>query len=338
MLERPDLSDEIIIACMQAEYGLHHILQVVFLPLGADQNTAVYRVVVDDQTQYFLKLRTGVFDEISVVLPKFLHNRGIMQIIPPMANTTGQLWGYLDSFKMILYPYMEGRDGYEVRLSERQWVEFGKALKGIHAATVPQKLVSRIQREIYSPQWREKVSIFLSQIEHRDFDDPIAVELAAFLRAKRAGILDLVGRAEQLAQALQAQTQEYILCHADLHAGNLLMDAQGAFYIVDWDDPLLAPKERDLMFIGGALMGGWCTPQEEETLFYQGYGQTQIDPSALTYYRYERIIQDIAAFCEQIIMTEAGGEDREQALRYLKSNFLPEGTIAIARKSDQTLR
>jgi spectinomycin phosphotransferase len=42
MLEKPDLQDEEIVACLQDEYSLP-IVQLAFLPLGADQNTAVYR-------------------------------------------------------------------------------------------------------------------------------------------------------------------------------------------------------------------------------------------------------------------------------------------------------
>ena len=49
MLEKPDLPDEKIIACLQAEYGLR-VATIAFLPLGADLNTAVYRVVADDGT------------------------------------------------------------------------------------------------------------------------------------------------------------------------------------------------------------------------------------------------------------------------------------------------
>jgi spectinomycin phosphotransferase len=57
----------------------------------------------------------------------------------------------------------------------------------------------------------------------------------------------------------------------------------------------------------------------------------------LAYYRYERIIQDIAVECEQIFMTVEDGQDREQALRYLKSNFLPNNTIEIAHQSGKAL-
>ncbi len=51
----------------------------------------------------------------------------------------------------------------------------------------------------------------------------------------------------------------------------------------------------------------------------------------------ERIVQDIAVYCEQIFLTNQGGEDREQSLQYLTSNFLPNNTIEIAYKSDKTL-
>jgi spectinomycin phosphotransferase len=335
MLEKPDLPDERIMACLQDAYGLP-VVQVEFLPLGADVNTAVYRVVAEDETPYFVKLRGGVFDETSVALPRFLGDLGIRQIIAPLATQTGQLWASLDAFKVILYPFVEGQDGYEVDLSDRHWGDFGTALKRIHTADLPPALFRRIQPETYPAQGRESVKTFLERVEHGAFDDPVAAKLAAFLKAKRDEILDLVGRAERLAQVLLARSPGFVLCHSDIHAGNILMDADDAFYIVDWDNPILAPKERDLMSIGAGLMGAWRTPQEEEALFYPGYGPTQIDPFALAYYRYERIVQDIAAYCEQLLLTNAGGEDREQSLEYLTSNFLPNNTIEIAYKSDKT--
>ena len=336
MLEKPDIQDESIIACLQDEYGLNGV-RLSFLPLGADRNTAVYRAVAGDETPYFCKLRSGVFDETSVTLPKFLSDRGIAQIIAPLETQAGRLWANLDTFKVILYPLVAGRDGYEVDLSERHWRDFGRALKRVHTVVLPPALTKHIRRETYSPKWRETVRMFLERVEDDVFDDPVAVELAAFLKARRDETLDLVGRAERLAQDLQARSLEFVLCHSDVHAGNILIADDGALYIVDWDDPILAPKERDLMFAGGAQGFTGHTPQEEETLFYQGYGQTQIDPVALAYYRYERIVVDIAVYCEQLFLTDEGGEDREQSLRYLQSNFLPNGTIEIAYESDRTL-
>ncbi len=334
MLEKPDLQDEKIVACLQDAYGIT-VAQVTFLPLGADRNTAVYRVVADDRMPYFLKLRTGVFDETSVALPRFLSDQGIKQIITPLPTKTGQLRASLDDFRVILYPFVDGRDGYALALSEKQWREFGAALKRIHTLDVPRTLAAHIRRETYSPHWRETVKMFLGRLGD-GIDDPVAFKVTALLKAKRDEVLFLVERAETLARALQLQPPEFVLCHSDIHAANILIDGDGAFYIVDWDDPILAPKERDLMFIGGAQGFISHGAQEEEALFYRGYGRTEINPVALSYYRYERIIVDIAVYCEQLLLTTEGGEDREQSLHYLASNFSPGGTIDMAYRSDET--
>jgi spectinomycin phosphotransferase len=337
MLEEPGIQVERLVACLRDDYELP-IRQVAFLPLGADLNTAVYRAVSEDGTPYFVKLRRGAFDETSVALPRFLSDHGIVQVIAPLVTKTGHLWATLKPFKLILYPFIEGHSGYQVGLADRHWVELGRALKRIHTTKLPPALARRIRRETYSPEWREIARTFLARVDHGAPADPVAAELAALLKARRDEILDLVGRAERLALVLQARSPGFVLCHSDVHAGNVLIDPDGALYVVDWDDPIFAPKERDLMFAGGGLGGDGHTAQEEETLFYRGYGQTRVDPAGLAYYRYERIVQDIAVFCQRIFSTNEGRKDREQSLRYLTSNFLPNGTIEIAYRSDVTAR
>jgi spectinomycin phosphotransferase len=96
------------------------------------------------------------------------------------------------------------------------------------------------------------------------------------------------------------------------------------------DELILALRERDLMYIGAGLLASGLSPQEEETRFYQTYGQTNVNALALAYYRCERIIQDIAAYFEQLLLTNEGGADRKQSLVYLKSNFLPNSTKELA--------
>ena len=57
---------------------------------------------------------------------------------------------------MLLYPFIEGQDAYEVEPSDRQWVEFGSALKRIHTICLPPAISGQIPREAYSPQWRDE--------------------------------------------------------------------------------------------------------------------------------------------------------------------------------------
>lgn len=331
MLEKPNFPDENIIVCLQEAYGLT-VQQLTFLPIGADINTAVYRVTAPQAT-YFLKLRSGDFDEMSVTLPKFLNELDIPQIIAPLSTTTDRLWADLSPFNTILYPYIEGQNGYEVALNPQNWHDFGIALRRIHTAPIPAELSDYLRREDYAAHGREMVLSFLETLINDTFSDPIAMQMAVFLQDKKQEIIDLIQCTEQLAQILRAQPLISVICHSDIHAGNLLIGHDGELYIVDWDEPILAPRERDLMYIGGGLLASGLVPQEEEALFYLAYGHVQVDQTAVAYYRCERIIQDILAYCEELLLTEEGGEDRSQSLRNLTFNFLPGGTIDIAYKS-----
>jgi spectinomycin phosphotransferase len=331
MLTKPAISDEAIGACLRDSFGLH-IAQVAFLPLGADVNSAVYRVAADDGARYFLKLRSGMVDEVSVAVAAFLHAQGIGRVMAPIPTTAGGLWARAHGFDWRLYPFFEGRDGFEVGLSKAQWIALGQAMRAVHSAKLPAELADLVPHEAYSPALREIVKAYQQQVEHDQFDDPTAASFAAIWLAKRDEIRALVERAEQLAQALQGRDIELVICHSDLHGGNVLLGADDELAIVDWDEPILAPKERDLMFIGGGIGGIWNDEQEIDW-FYQGYGPTAIDPAALAYYRNERIVADLAAYGDQIFGMHGSVEDRQEGARQVAAQFLPGGVVDIAARA-----
>jgi spectinomycin phosphotransferase len=334
MLENTELKDEQILNCLRDEYRLQ-VEEISFLPLGADVDSSVYRVLTGDGTNYFVKLRKGdLFNAASVAIPNFLSDLGMKQIIPSLRTRTGQLWTNLNSFKLVLYPYVEGQPGLDIKMSKQQWFEFGAALKRFHTADFPINLTSSIQRDDFSPRWRDAVTMFLARTEKETFREPFAMELADVLRSKHDELLEIIKRTEQLAQMLREQPLEFILCHSDIHGYNLFIDQHDALYIVDWDGLIFAPKERDLMFIGGGHGDSGYTPQEEESMFYQGYGQTDINQIAITYYRYERIIMDIADDCDIIFQSDEGEETRKDVLEDAKNKFLPDHYIEIVYRSD----
>ncbi len=315
MREKPFLQDERLIDLLHAAYGLR-IERVEFLPIGADINAAKYRVETDEPALYFLKLSKGIFQQASLLIPQFLHDQGIRQVIPPLKTKAGQAWTNLEGYTCSLYPFVEGQNGFEAGLSDDEWIEFGSALKRIHSLSLPPGLQGLVPSETWSPRWRELVRGFQAQVESGSYTDPLAAQMAAFLHVHREEIRRMTARAEELAQALRSRPPsrpaQWVLCHADLHAWNLLHIPRDSLYIIDWDNPILAPKERDLMFIGAGVGGIWNTPGEA-AWFYQGYGETDIDLTVLTYYRYERILEDVAEFSEQILSTTRGTADRQDA-------------------------
>jgi spectinomycin phosphotransferase len=332
MLERPVLDEGKIYDCLRHEYGLT-VATLTFLPLGADRHTAVYRADSGEAASYFVKLRQAGFDETTALVPRLLFEQGVAQVIAPLLARAGRLWASFGEFTVIVSPFVEGRDGYQIRLSDDHWIELGRALKGLHTSALPSDVTSRIPRETFSPQWREIVRAFQAQAERVRFDDPVADEMASLLRAKRGVVDDLVGHADRLANLLRARSPDYVVCHADIHAGNVFIDKRSVLYLVDWDTLTLAPKERDLMFPGSGLFGGGRTAAEEEALFYRGYGPAPVDSVAIAYYRCERIVQDIAAYGEQILLTDAGGDDRAEGLRQLSGQFEPGAVVEIALRS-----
>jgi spectinomycin phosphotransferase len=331
MLTPPDLNPDVISAYVRDAYSVD-VTQVTFLPIGADADAAVYRLDSADGAAYFLKLRRARFDEIAVAVPAFLHEHGAPAVMAPLLTTGGALWTSGHDFAWILYPFFDGPNGFQRPLSDAQWLTLGRSLRAVHAAILPASLAARIPREDYSPCWRDAVTAFSEQVKGGRFADPIAERLAAGWRAKQGEIVTLVERAAALAQELQRRSLPFVLCHTDLHAGNVLLGVDGELAIVDWDDPILAPQERDLMFFGAGVGAIWDTSREE-ALFYRGYGPVEIDLTALAYYRYERIVADFAAYGEQIFGAQGSVEDRENGVHKVMGQFEPGRVIEIAHRT-----
>jgi spectinomycin phosphotransferase len=340
MLERPNLTDEKIIACLHQHYGLT-IGAFEFLPIGNDAATWVYRATGDGGKLYFVKLRKGKPYEPSVVIPRYLKDSGMAQIIEPLPTQTGALWQGLDGFTLFVYPFVNGRSGMTAGLTDEQWVEYGAAVQRIHATTLPSTLAQQLPQETFVPQprWCGVVKRLQAEIHHQEYDSPAEKELASFWQARHDEIGRIVARAEELGRLLQERPANFVLCHADIHVANLLLDENGRLFVIDWDQPMLAPKERDLVYILGASIGKVVTGPREEELFFQGYRNTEVDHLALTYYRYEWVVQDLGSYAEQALFNQEVSEaSKQDAVEGLFVLFRPGSSVEGAYRSEESLR
>ena len=129
----------------------------------------------------------------------------------------------------------------------------------------------------------------------------------------------------------------YCLCHGDLHAANILI-TENDFYIVDWDTLVIAPKERDLMFIGAGIAGKWNQKNEEE-LFYMGYGDYgKVKQLLVNYYRFIRIIEDIVVYYDQFfdenLDQNIGDKNQISIIETVDSSFWPGGVVEMTFRGD----
>lgn len=330
MVTKQPFSDKHIIECLNAYYGIE-VTALTPLLLGADMDASVYKAQGHDQKSYFVKLKSGREHDNDIAILAFLHDEGIQQIIPPLKTSQGQLTQQIDEFTLIVYPFIEGQDGFSQILTDDQWVILGKVLRKVHELKVPIEILDRIKRETYSSKWRDIVRSLYGHIEAEPRGDEVAKKLLKFMKEHKEDIYRLVDTAEHLSKKIGQRSDEFVLCHADIHGGNVLIGANGSLYIVDWDEPIMAPKERDLMFIGGGVANVWNNPREEE-FFYKGYGKAEINMSILAYYRHERIVVDIAEYAQGLLLTK-DGDNRVEMYNQFVDMFEPRGVVDIAFKT-----
>src|SRR6266498_4025502 len=195
MLEKPNIPDELILSRLQEEYEIY-VSELKFF-LSGDSNTAAYYLMAGDGTKYFLKLRKG-FDQIIVTVPLFLKSQDIENIIVPYETTSKQYWADFGDYKIILYPFVEGKNGFEMELSDQHKRSVGFALKAIHSTHLPPTLKRLIPKEAFSPQWRKLVKSFPARAKEMSFRDPVAAKLTVFIKSKQNEINHLIERAERL--------------------------------------------------------------------------------------------------------------------------------------------
>jgi spectinomycin phosphotransferase len=338
LIEKPNLQNDQILACLEQSYGLV-VTGLHFLPVGNDSTAWTFRVETASSGTFFLKVKKGMVDPPGVLIPCYLREHGFEQVVAALPTTSGSFWQPVDNeFSLILYPFLEGKVGMDIGLTNDQWIEYGRILKRLHDTTLDDLHASLLKTETFVPKWSPTVREIHRRVQANRFSDPAEKELATFLKHKQEEIEKITLRAETLGKALQKRTLQNVLCHADIHTANLLISEEGKIFVVDWDGVLLAPKERDLMFVVEAAVGGVCIQSKEETLFFEGYGETEIDPLALAYYRYEWVVQDIGDYGERVfLLHDVGEETKIASVQGLIAMFSPGDVVDSAYQSEKHL-
>lgn len=329
MREDPGLDVGEIVACLDAQYDLR-VASVTFLPIGYDLNAAVYEVISGDETSYFLKIRSGPVHEPGLLVPRALMDRGITNVLAPLRTRSSDLWCSLDGSGVVLYPFIKGENAMVAGMSDSQWRAFGATLQAVHSSGLAERFRGQLPVETFSLPSAAVIRRLLAQIDGARFESAAAARFAVFWRENAERIHRLLTRAEALGTRLQTKSFKRVLCHADIHAANILLGEGGEIFLVDWDGPLIAPRERDLLFVVGSRIARVVEPHKEAH-FFEGYGPVEIDPLALAYYRYERVIEDIGEFGKSVFLDRSLNEQaRAEEAALVERFFAPGGDIDLA--------
>ncbi|HEV2006188.1 MAG TPA: aminoglycoside phosphotransferase family protein [Candidatus Limnocylindrales bacterium] len=335
MFDRPPITDDQIVAALRDRYAIRPT-SLTFLALGHDAHAWTFRASTD-RGDLFVKIRRRV-DNTRLRLVRFLDDDGLEAVVAPIVTGDGAVSVAVDELHLIAYPFVEGRLAAEVGLDNEQWTEYGRIVGALHKTRLSSELAASLPREQFRPNWTAQFQRVQAGVDVYRGDDPVRRQLAEFWQVHRHDIEDLPDRAVDLGRMLaarQANEDADVPCHGDIHTHNLLVEPSGGVRVIDWDEALLAPRERDLMFVMGSPIG--LAPGDRElALFEAGYGPLAVDAERLAYYHVDWAVQDIAGYAEQALLDDIGPESQAYALERFLSIFEPGGEAEVAHRFDRT--
>src|SRR5437879_4236795 len=299
MREQPGIPEEQLLACLQDQYDLYP-LTLEFLPRGKDYKAGVYRVVSEQSTAYLLKVTSRSLYEPRCLVPHYLNEQGITSAVAPVPTRSGALWTKLVDWTVTVYPWISGESSL-TGMTDEQWKEVGTIFKRIHQVMLPPFGFESLRKETFDPtEYARWIRTFEAQHLHSRHDGSGSSRaLRADWVAHQSTIHTAVTSLEKLAGVLQRRAGPYVICHADLHARNLIRNRAGQVLVIDWDEEMLARQERDFMFV--------MEPRADA--FWEGYGHREIDWIALTYYLWERVVQDLIECAGQVCFRDDWAEE-----------------------------
>ena len=331
MFDRPPITDDQILDVLRDRYAIRP-RGLTFLALGHDAHAWTFRASTD-LGDVFVKIRRRV-DDARLRLVRYLGDHGLDAVVAPIATADGAVAVGIDELHLIAYPFVEGRLAADVGLDDGQWTEYGRIVGALHSSRLPPKIAATLPREQFKPNWTAQFERVRAGVHAYRGDDPVRRHLVEFWQSRRDDIEGLADRAMVLGQVLATRHAiTFVPCHGDVHTHNLLVEPSGTVRVIDWDEALLAPRERDLMFVMGSPIG--LAPGEREVaLFEAGYGPLEVDPERLAYYHVDWAVQDMAGYAEQALLDDIGPESRAYALERFLSIFEPGGEAEVARRFD----
>lgn len=336
MLHPQELSSAQIGAVVVQAYGVH-VSHVVQRPAGADAGATVYLLTADNGARWWLKCRRyAVRDAVWNVVQHLRDRVGLDEVIAPEPALDGAPTVQAEGLQWTLFAYIEGESGFEAALSQAQWYRLGQVLRCVHDTALPPALAAGLAQPGFDDDTAvERVGAWLRRGDDRwPVADALAEDYRRAWRRHRAQVAEVWQRCVFLRERLAGQPWLRGLCHGDLHAGNLLLRSDGRLCLIDWDDMVLAPRERDLMVIGAGVGGRWG--RDHPPRFHEGYGPATVDPTRLAYYRHWRILHDLQEFHDLLLEPGAASRpssQRRQALRYMDEQFAPGNVVDAAARS-----
>jgi spectinomycin phosphotransferase len=307
---------------VQSHYGFE-VVQLEYLNAGM---VSAYRMTGPCES-YFLKLfpntpygheaASRLEGEHSLLLA--LRELNVLERIPaPIPNLDGRTISSFQGLPFAVYGFIEGHTIWETWQDSLTGI--AEILGRLHAGSprlLARDLKFPIPEEDFELPFETRLLEDLKALQHVDSASrPGVLALRDLMLPRRDELLELLNRAKVFQSLARDRQRKFVVVHADLHGGNLLLDPTGELWALDWETARVAPAEHDLWMIHSRFAD--FIPAYEQALGLH----CEIDIDLIGFYFYRRNLEDLAMNVQQIM---DGGwsdeQDQEDIARIQKHGF-----------------
>lgn len=334
--------DDALRAWVRADFSLA-LTATERIGLGADAAADVWHAVGEDGLRYAVKWSGGGAGA-ALLVPALLAERGVPGVPAPLPTPSGALWSERQGRRLSVVPWVSDEGALDAGMAEDQWRAYGTMLARTHATEPDPEAAAALPHEdhthaVEAAQVRA-VQQALGDVAKGRVPGPgdaLVTELAEQWSAASDTVAALLAGAEELGGRLRGRAPApAVLCHGDPHLGNVLL-REGLPWLIDWDDAVLAPPERDLLFVLGGVLAFAPVREHEQAWFFEAYtavgGPAHPDPERLAYYRCRRALEDLAGPAAEVLDPKTPEPERAEALALLRGILSPTGLAAAALDS-----
>ena len=274
---------------------------------GLEAGSDLYFLEVYDRSRVGARARGRL--ERVLPLMRALAERGICPA--PVEARDGRLFHAWEDRALVLFEWIDGSSQDPMRpLSPEVWRLLARTIARVHRSTPEIEFAPAEKFDVsFRTDLRDRLD---SPGPLRDLLDPRADE-----------IRDVLAVLDDLGARLRVEDPRRVLTHGDLHGGNLVLSGDDRLYVLDWDDALLAPPERDL---APFLQGDRHLPRGSFREFLERYeavaGPVELDPNVLRFYLYRRNLDDLTDRLVQILHEDRSEEENARDVAMIESECL----------------
>ena len=249
MVTKPNITQNELINLLNESYPLQ-VKSLTFLPKG--EVSWVYIVESIETTKYLLKIhKAKVLPVERFQLLSDLHEKaGINGLTYPLPTKNGALQINILGYPSVIFNYIGGKTAHESKPTDKDYERFGTLLAEIHQAV---KVIDYPVKETFNIPTKDDFLKVLSHLDGGYRIDGIKKDPFNILKPLCARLEKELSALESLQSQLRSSNLDFVLCQGEPSPGNIMVGNDGEPYLIDWDEPIVAPKEKDLLFFSHTI-------------------------------------------------------------------------------------